>query len=201
VEEGFYRDANDNWIRKEPEFNFQFGHQIGDLPIDYMFTAIYGRWNNQSITSLHQDYNLYFQGHPIKVFGNSSLSLGSGVEVIRESHDDSRSAALRYDAVLSTDWTKKWSTYVGYHYTGQNDALFAFGQPELAREFDSGISYQINEIDKVAYGQPYDMINRRVYERDYFWYHNLQCWLATIEIRAYTQQKTQFVFTLTTNKF
>lgn len=188
VVDGWFRDGNSNWIKKEPEFDLTFGHKIGDLPISYSVSAVSGKWTDSLKTSWHQDYSLYFSGDPIKLGDKSALTLGTGLEKVMESFDGSTSNVFRYDATLSTTWTDRFSTSIGYHFTRNNDTLFAYGTPDLGKEFDTGFTYKIDKMNSLGFNQSYDMTNHRVFDQDYFWYRDLHCWTATIEYRARRHQ-------------
>jgi len=198
VVDGYFRDSNDNWIKKEPEYDLKFGHQVGSLPVNYSLSAIYGKWIGSDKASWHQDYSLYFSGVPIQMGNIFRLHLGTGVEKLMESFDGSSQNIFRYDASLSEHWSDRFSTYLGYHYTRNNQTLFAYGSTALARELDSGFTYKIDRMDSVGVAQSYDLNNKRVYDQDYYWYRDVHCWQLTVEYRA---KRHQYVIDFTTERF
>ncbi|MCE5286366.1 MAG: LPS-assembly protein LptD [Pelosinus sp.] len=183
--QGDYEDSNNNWIKKEPEFKLDFGtKRIGKSPLSYNLWASYGKWKHDSIVSWHQDYNLYFSRDAIALAPSVKLYLGTGVELIRESYNSTDNNILKYDATLTKDWSSKLNGWLGYHYTGNNQTLFAYDQNELARELDIGFSYKIDKMNAVVVQQSYDMANNRIKDLDYTWKRNLHCWELDIQYRA-----------------
>jgi LPS-assembly protein len=197
--QGNYRDVDGNWIKKEPELNLHlFSRPVGKLPIDYSFTAIYGKWTDAYKTSWHQDYSLYFSGHPIPINKTTTLYLGTGMENIRESFNGSQQTILRYDATMGKSWSPKFYTWVGYHYTRNDLSLFEYGRNDLSKELDTGFSYQIDKMNTVVFSQTYDVTNNRIYDQDYTWRRNLHCWEANITYRA---KRDQVVVDLSVARF
>jgi len=202
--DGYSRDVNGNWIKREPEFDLSFGHPVGSLPIDYTFTAVYGKWDDDVKTSWHQDYNLNFAGHPIKLGNTLQLALGTGVEYVHESNYNGLSQSqgntiMRYSGTLYKTLGPKLNTWATYTYT-QNfiTSAFAYNAPVLARELDNGITYKIDSKNTVQFIQTYDLDLRRAYDQDYYWIHDIHCWTATIEYRA---KRKQTIIDFTTKKF
>ena len=55
-----------NWVTKAPEFRFNLHtRRVGKTPFRYDFNAILGNWTDNTKTSFHQDYLLYFTRDPI----------------------------------------------------------------------------------------------------------------------------------------
>ncbi len=182
---GNFIDDDDNWIKKEPELNLKLHRRsLGNLPVHYTFSAAYGKWKDHTKTSWHQDYTLYFSRDPIKFGKGYQLDMGAGLEWIHESYDDSINNTFKYDVTLSRQWSSRWNSWVGYHYTGDNNTLFDFDRADLGRELDTGFSYKIDDKNTIAFNQSYDMVNNHVYDQDYTWYRNLHCWEAAITYRA-----------------
>lgn len=196
--EGHYRDSNSNWIKKEPELKLSLGSRIGDSPISYSFYALQGKWIDHAKSSWHQDYSLYFSRDAIKFNDKLHLYLGTGVQKIYESYDGSGQNIFRYDATLYEYWNPKLTTYVGYHYTRNNQTLFAYGKTDLAKSLDAGFTYKIDRLNSIGFAQSYDMTNHRVFDQDYFWYRDLHCWQMTFEYRA---KRQQFIVDINVKRF
>lgn len=199
VVQGDFRDYDKRWIKKEPEFRVDyFTHRIGSSPVTYSAYALYGKWTDQEKSSWHQDYYLYFNHDAIKFNKKLHLYLGTGVEHIRDSYNNSASNVFRYDATLYEYWTPKLTTWVGYHYTKNNYTLFEYNSNALSRQLDLGFSYAIDHMNTISVLQTYDLTNNRVYDRDYTWYRNLHCWQAAI---TYREKRGQFILDLAVTRF
>ncbi len=189
VSYGNYRDSDDNWIKKEPDFKFDYHSQrIGKSPFSYAFSASYGKWTDSSKTSWHQDYNLYFTRDPISLNKTMKLYLGTGIENIRESYDNSSQTLFKFDSTVTKQWSQRLNTWVGYHYTKNNDTLFEYDRADLARQLDTGFSYKIDRMNAISFNQSYDLQNKSVYDQDYTWNRDLHCWQAAITYRAKRHQ-------------
>lgn len=185
TETGYFEDDDDNWIKKEPEFSLKYHPQrLGNLPIKYTFNAIYGKWDDNKKSSWHQDYTIYFSHDPIKLNDTLTLNAGAGREWIHESYDDSTQNIVKFDTTLTKQWSSRWSTWVGYHYTKNNTGLFDYNSADMGRELDTGFSYKIDRMNTIVFNQRYDLGNDRVYDQDYTWKRNLHCWEADITYRA-----------------
>ena len=196
---GSFRDSDNNWIKKEPEFKFEMRPQkIGSSPNKYTFTAVSGFWKDGDIRSWHQDYLLYFTHDPIKVNTNSQLMIGAGWETILESYDHSHRDSLKADVKLSTKWSDKWSTSLAYHYTMNNKGLFDFNQADMGKELDFGIIYKVDRLNSIGISHRYDLGGHRVYDRDYTWYHNLHCWELAV---TYREKRQELVCDLTVTRW
>lgn len=196
LKQGNFQDSDGSWIKKEPEWRFDYHkHYIGSSPISYTFTAIYGKWTDESKTSWHQDYKLYFTRDAIPLNDSMNLYLGTGLQQIRESYNQSTLNSLRFDAKVTKTWSEKWNSYVGYHYTKTDQSIFDYDKDDLGRRLDTGFSYKIDNMNTIAFKQSYDLKNDRVYDQDYYWYRNLHCWQATLEYRA---KRHEFKWLLTT---
>jgi hypothetical protein len=185
LEDGNYQDSNDYWIKKEPEAKFSFHkHRLGDLPITYTFDVSYGKWVGDNKTSWHQEENLYFNHDAINFGKNLSLGLGTGIQRIHESVDDSTTNNFKFDASLAKQWSPKWATTTEYHYNTNIASVFNYNSADMIREFDLGFTYKIDRMNKIGIRDRYDLDNKRVYDQDYTWYRDLHCWQAEITYRA-----------------
>jgi len=196
VDQGYFQDSDDNWIKKEPEINFVYSPQrIGNLPVKYNITAIYGKWTDDYKTSWHQDYRLYFRHDPIKLSDTVTLNLGTGIRQVRESYNDSTKNITRYDATVAKEWSDSLNTWVGYHYIKNNATLFEYDSDSLSRELNTGFTYKIDKMNTIQVKHRYDLDRSRTKDLDYVWYRNLHCWDAKITYRA---ERDQIKFDITT---
>lgn len=197
--EGDYQDSNSNWITKKPELDFNlYSHRLGKLPVSYTFSAIYGQWTDSTKTSWHQDYNLYFSHDTISLSKSLSLNLGTGIEQVRESFDGSIRNTSKFDTTLTKQWSPRFTTLAEYHYTNNNNALFSYDTPDLAREADLGFKYTMDQKNAIGFRQSYDLNTSKIYDQDYTWYKDLHCWQAAITYRA---KRQQIKFDLSTTHF
>lgn len=199
VEQGNFQDSDSNWIKKEPEFKFSYyPHKLGNLPINYTFTASYGKWTDSNKTSWHQDYNLYFTHDPIKLNRTMNLYLGTGFERIQESYDNSAQNILKYDVTVDKKWSDRFSGWVGYHYTQNNKSLFSYGSDDLDRKLNAGFTYKIDKMNSIGITRNYNMVTQKVDDLDYIWYRNLHCWQATI---TYKSKESKIKFDISTMRW
>lgn len=182
---GNYVDGDHDWIKKEPELKVSTAaRRLGQLPVSYTLSGLYGKWSDDHKSSWHQDYRIYFTGDPIKFDQSLVLYLGTGFNHIRESYDDSVQNSMRYDATLVKTWSPRFTTWTGYHYVEDNDSLFAYDEVELSRKLDAGFSYKIDRLNTLVYNQAYDLTDNRIHDQDITWRRNLHCWEVDITYRV-----------------
>jgi len=188
VTQGRYRDDDNNWIKKEPEFKLSYyPQQLGNLPVDYTFTAIYGKWSDRYKSSWHQDYSVYFSHRPIKMNSSMNLYLGTGLQHVRESYDNSVTNNIKYDVTIDKKW-ERFTAWVGYHYNQHDFELFDYDTDDISRELAAGFTYKIDRMNTISVKQSYDLDNSRLADVDYIWYRNLHCWEAKLTYRAKRDQ-------------
>ena len=185
LQQGDFQDSDDVWIKKKPEWRATLHRQrLFDLPFSYVVNAIYGNWEDDTKSSWHEDYNIYFSRDTIKISDKMNLDLGTGYQIIKESYDNSKLDKFSYDITLSNNFDKRWSGYIGYHYVQNNSNLFEYDNDDLGRELTTGLSYVIDSKNTLSFSQRYDMENNKVYDQDYTWYHDLHCLKASLIYRA-----------------
>ena len=193
VEFGDYYD-DDVWIEKRPEYKFGIPkRRIGNLPVSFQFTASYGKWTEENITSWHQDYSLYFTHDTVTLDSDKTLKLGlgTGLRHIRDSANDSVNTVWRYDATLSKKWSPKFSTFVANHYTEAYDSLFTYDEPDVYNELAYGFSYVLNDRNTIALRQSYDLDNSELFSRTYSWKYSMHCWLLDFNHTNYTDGRDE----------
>ncbi|GMB01280.1 LPS-assembly protein LptD [Pelosinus sp. IPA-1] len=199
LEQGDFRDDDDNWIKKEPDVKFNlYRKRLGDLPVSYTFDMSYGKWTDAYKTSWHQEENLYFSHDTITLSKGLYLGLGTGIQRIHESYNGSTTNKIKFDTSLMKQWSPKWTTTTEFHYTKNNTSLFNYNTADMAREFDAGFTYKIDKMNTVGFRQSYDLNNNKVYDQDYTWYRNLHCWQATVTYRA---KRHQINFDISTTRW
>jgi len=199
VDQGHFLDDDDNWIKKEPEFKFSYyPHRLGNLPVSYTFTGIYGKWTDSNKTSWHQEYEVYFSRDPIKLNSTMNLYLGTGFEQIRESYNDSVQNIFKYDITIDKKWSERLNSWVAYHYNQSNTTLFSYDSDDMNRELDTGFTYKIDKMNTIGITRNYDLDKKRVEDLDYTWYRNLHCWQAAI---TYKSKEDKIKFDITTTRW
>ncbi len=197
--EGYYQDDDEDWIKKEPDVKFElYRKRLGKLPVSYTFDTSYGKWTDKYKSSWHHETNLYFS-HDTITFGKGlNLNLGTGIQRVHESYNDSTSNKYKFDAGLSKQWSPRFTTTTEYHYTKNHVSLFNYNEADMARELDVGFTYKIDRMNTIGFRQSYDLDNKEVYDRDYTWYRDLHCWQAVITYRA---ERGQVRFDLSTTRW
>ena len=187
---GEFRDGNGNWIKKEPEFVWALSRKIAQLPISYSVSATYGKWTDTAKSSWHQDYSLYFSHDPIYLDKEKtwSLSLGTGVQHVRESYDNSYQNIFRYSAGITKKLSPAVTTWVGYNFTNNNNSAFAYNKIDVAQEGVFGLSWKVNNRTTLSYSTSYDLANSRAYENYYTINHSFHCWEMNLTYRAVKQE-------------
>ena len=192
---GEFRDGNGNWIKKEPELAWALSRKIGKLPVTSSVSATYGKWTDTAKSSWHQDYNLYFSHDPIYFDKEKTwaLSIGTGVQHVRESYDNSYQNIFRYNAGLSKKISPAFTTWIGYNFTNNNNSAFAYNKIDVAQEGVFGLSWKVNSRTTLSYSTSYDMANSRAYENYYTINHSFHCWEMNLTYRAVKQE---FIWTV-----
>ena len=181
VTEGHYRDDSSNWIKKKPEFRFDWHSQrIGKLPWTYTFSAIYGKWIDGGKQSWHEDYTIYFTHDPIKLSDSLTFYFGNGWEKVKESYDGSVVNTYKANASLYKKVSPKLTLWAGYNYTQNNNSLFDYNRTDVGKELISGIAYKFDRLNTVSVWKSYDLENKRTYSDTISWQRNLHCWNMTL---------------------
>ena len=183
--QGETTDTDGNWIKKEPELRLDYApRKLGNLPVSYTFTGIYGKWTDKEKTSWHQNYILYFTREPIKLSQTLTLTMGTGYEIRKESYDGSTVGTWRFNTGIHKVWSPTFSTFANYNYTQNNTTLFNYNHTNVGKELIYGFSYQIDRLNAFSFHQSYDLENTKVYENYYTWNRNLHCWQMSLQYKA-----------------
>lgn len=188
VQYGYYKDGNENWIKKEPTFIYSYGQQIGKLPFNYSLSFEGGRWTNKGITSTHTYYGISLSPHTLKIGGRNDWRLSTSVSygITKESYNHSTVKGFSYGAMMIKDFGVNLSVYAGYHYsksTTQN-SLFAYGNDDYSDRFDYGASIALTPRDRLVVGQSMDTMTGTVRDTDYYWFHDFHCVQLIVRRRA-----------------
>ena len=176
-----------NWVRKAPEFRFDwFAKPIGDLPWKYNFTALAGQWTDNTKTSWHQDYWLYFTRKPIYLDKEKTWTWtnGFGLEHVRESDDNSVQNILTYNTALSKRISPRLTVWTAFNYNSNTQNAFAYNTINVPKEWVNGFHYQLDKKTAFSFYNSYDTVNGRTYENYYTIYRDLHCWSTYVQYQA-----------------
>lgn len=214
-------DDDGDWYKREMNwtFNWKRHRLIKGLPLTYSAYFEHGLWKSMdrdrnpkySQRSWHTEYGIYLYHDPIHFFGTdrNSLNLYVGKKWVREGLTDVHTSTNTYGATLSQklgDLVTIWAGY--YDEKVQDNRLFDYGQPDMAKELRFGAKYTThNKKDEFTgvyrlntkngkYGN-YEYGHRYGYSMT--WTHHFCCWdLITIYEREFAEQdhslKVKFEF-------
>ncbi len=196
-------EDDDDWYYKQNNwrFNYKRHHIIDGLPISYSGYFEYGLWNRDDpqhrsryagqTKSWHREYAVYLHHDPIYLFGskNTRLDLTVGEKWVHESRNKDTTSTDIFRGTLSQKLNDKWSAWIGYYSQHKTSELFDINQPDMAKEFRSGIHYKASDRDSFTIIDRYDTGNRsgkykdvsRRYETDYIWHHKFCCWALDVK--------------------
>ena len=188
IHHGYFEDSNNNWIKKEPTFIYQYTHQLGKLPFTYSLDFEDGRWTNNGITSTHTYYGISLTPYTLKLGGSSTwrLSMGLNYGITRESYNHSEVKGFSYSALMLKDFGKALTLYAGYSYAQSTtrNSLFNYGLDSYSHRLDYGASIALTPKDRLIFGQSLDAHTNTVRDIDYYWFHDFHCAQLIIRRRA-----------------
>ena len=185
IVQGYFRDGDGVWVEKEPEFSISHSQRIGKSPIRYSVGAVYGKWTDDTKSSWHQDYSVYFSHDKITLGKGLTFNVGTGIQKVFESYNDSQQTLFRYNLGINKVWSPQITTFAAYnHTTNNNKTIFDFDRIDVSKELVTGFSYKLDKKNTLGFSQSYDLENSRVYEQYYTWQRNLHCWEATFTYKA-----------------
>lgn len=196
---GSFEDSDDAWIKKEPTLTYVYGsRKIGSTPFNYDIGAEIGKWTDDTKTSTHKKYYVDLSRDPISFGKSLHLYTSAQYSITRESYDDSRVDGLSYNATFVKEVNDRVALYSGYHYTQNTKAnsLFNYGSEDYAKKWESGISYRIDDRNRIVIGENYDMDSKQIRDVDYYWYHDIHCAQMVLRYREKRQSwHVHFEFT------
>ena len=199
LQDGSFEDSDDNWIKKEPTLKYFYGtNRIGTSPFKYDIGAEIGRWTDSKKTSWHRKYYVDLSRDPIDFGKKLYLHTSAQYSVTEESYDDSRINGLSYNAVFVKEFNDRLAVYSGYHYTQNTKAnsLFNYDSEDYAKKWESGISYRVDDRNRIVIGENYDLDSKTIKDVDYYWYHDIHCAQMILRYREKRQSwQVHFAFT------
>ena len=184
LEWGYYEDSNENWVKKEPTFIYQYSHQLGKWPFTYSLNFEEGRWtrvrkNVPGLTSTHIYYGVTLSPHTIKLGGSYDWRITSSVTygITTESYNHSTVKGLSYSAMMLKDFGEALTLYAGYNYSKSTtlNSLFAYGLDSYGHQFHFGASIRLTPKDRLVVGRSIDVRKGEVRDIDYYWFHDFHC--------------------------
>ena len=178
VRYGYYEDSNDHWIKKQPSFFWNYGHRLGQSHFHYGLGVEAGQWYGNGIHSNHVVYSTSLSYDPIR-FHRYTLYLKTGYSITRDMYNNITSQVNGFSgsALLVKDFDDKWAAYTGYYYdkTNSSNSVFNFDTDDFSRKVLAGLSYRIDDRNRVAVGTRYDLDHNQMADVDYYWYHDMHC--------------------------
>lgn len=199
IQYGSFEDSDNNWIKKEPTFKYVYGsRKIGSSPFNYDIGMEIGRWTDSYKTSTHKKYYIDLNRDPINFGKTLHLYTSAGYSITRESYDDSQVNSFSYNAIFVKELNDRLTMYSGYHYTQNTTAnsLFNYDSEDYAKKWESGLSYRIDDRNRIVIGENYDMDAKKIRDVDYYWYHDIHCAQMVLRYREKRQTwQVHFEFT------
>ena len=188
---GYYEDSDDNWVKRKPNFDWNYGHPIPGTRLSYGLGYRIGRWENTKtgLESTHQVYSVGLSHAPI-TWDRWTLTLSGGYDVTKESEDDSIVRGVWTDVGLLRDFDSRWAGYLAYAYNRNNtrNSLFDFDLDDYSAKVEGGVSYVVTPRDRLMTAMEWDADRGRMHDIDYYWFHDLHC--AQFIVRYRSKQNT-----------
>lgn len=191
VQYGYYRDSDDNWIKKYPSFIYSYGNRIGKSAFSYSLHDEIGHWYDRGKRSIHHKYGVSLSHAPITFCDNFRLYLSAGYDVTKETYDHSTSKGWSYSGLLMKDIGPAVTVYTGYSYSATNsqNTVFNYGLNDYSRKLEYGLSVKITPRDRLVFGQYYDVHEKRQREVDCYWFHDMHCAQFIVRYRIERDKK------------
>lgn len=182
---GVFEDSDDAWIKKQPSLTLSYGRRAGKTPITYRLYSEYGRWYGSGIHSNHWQYGIS-AAHDTIPFHGYNLDLAAGYSITRESYDHSRVQGFNASAYLTKKFNDRFAAYVGGIYTKstKQNALFYFDQEDYSKVLQAGLSYRLDERNRIGIGTKYAVDPHHWTDVDYYWFHDLHCSQIILRYRS-----------------
>lgn len=182
---GEFNDSDNRWIKKEPNFRYQYTDRLADLPLTYALKYEIGRWSDR-FTSTHTQYGLMLTPDPLPLGRTCRLLTDFGYEVTKESFDGSTVKGFNYHTTLLKDMGKDVTAYARYSYAKANiqNSLFAYNVEDYSHKLSFGLSWAFTDRDRIVIGESFDMGRNRQEDVDYYWFHDMHCAQLILRYRA-----------------
>ena len=126
--------------------------------------------------SNHLNYGAGIGYDTIKFHG-FNLDINLGYAVTHESYDDSKVQGPDYSIYLSKEFDDTWAAYTGYRYSKRNkvNSVFSYGLDDYSKKVVGGVSYRVDERNRLAVGVEYNADAKKFGDVDYYWFHDMHC--------------------------
>lgn len=175
---GYSEDGDDNWIKMEPQLRWDYGAHLKHSPFSYHFSYSIGRWHDpkSDIRSTHQIYNFAFSRDMV-MFHHWRITQSYGFSITKDGYNDSQLKGLTFDIGAAREINPRWACYTAVSYRKQNkeNSLFDYGLDDYSEKLEGGLSYRINDRDRVAVGLGYDLEDGKLEDEDFYWFHDMHC--------------------------
>lgn len=180
-----FEDGDDGWIKKEPSLILSYNKRLGSMPITYRLYSEYGRWYGSGIHSNHWQYGISAVRDTIRFHGYR-LDLAAGYSITRESYDGSRVQGFNASAYITRPFNERFAAYIGGVYTKSTKAntLFEFDQEDYSKILQAGLSYRLDEHNRIGFGTKYAVDPHKWTDVDYYWFHDLHCSQVILRYRS-----------------
>lgn len=187
VQNGHTEDSDNNWIKKERDITVGYKSHKFDkrIPLNYSAYASYGLWTDKWNTSWHRETGVFLTHDRIN-FGKVRplhLDLGTGYKIVHESVNNSTTNTMLYSATLGKDLAEGWNTWLGYYWEKNQNNLFRYNMPDMARELQFGLTKRFDVNNSLTFINRYDEGKRNIYENIWRYTHDFCCWRLSLEFR------------------
>lgn len=188
---GYYDDLDDNWVKRNPSFRYEYGNRIGNTPFSYTVDCEIGRWKRMKkdeppVSSTHRYYRVGLSRDILALPGKWFVLCNGGYEIVQETYNDS--TVKGFDWTLSTVkmFDDRWTAYTTFAYSAVNkgNSLFDYGVNDIGKALKAGFSYRFSDKDRVVCGIQYDVKNKTLKDVDYYWFHDIHCSQLILRYRA-----------------
>ena len=188
IQDGHTEDSDNNWIRKKRDVLIGYkSHKFNDKwPLNYSAYYSHGLWKDNWKESWHTEYGVFLTHDPIYLTHEAnplSLNLGMGHKWVKESINDETKKTMLYSATLGKSFSGGWNTWLGYYYQKEHSSVFAYNDPDMAKELQWGIIKQLGPNDRLTWLLRYDEGKSQIYEYIYRWSHDFCCFRLELEYR------------------
>ena len=173
---GYYHDSDNDWIQKEPSFLINYGRKFGTTHYGYGAQYEIGHWRSDSVESTHQKYDFGVWRDPI-IFHKYIMFMYTGYSITKESADKSTVNGLNFATDILREFNDKIAIMAGYHYTKNTtkNSLFDYNNDDYSSKIRTGISYRLDDKNRLVVGADFDGDDGKVQDIDYYWFHDLHC--------------------------
>ena len=185
---GYFEDGNQNWIKRRPEFGWDYSHLIRGTQWSYGLGWSIGRWQSQKtgIESNHSVYSFGLSREPLYVSERTFLTLKGGYRITKESYDDSTIRGVWGDGALIHEFDDRFAGYVAYAFNKETNrnSVFDFDLDDYNQKVQAGLSWRATPRDRFLAACEWDAQFGEMHDVDYYWFHDMHCAQAIVRYRS-----------------